>query len=147
MKILLLNGPNLNLLGQREPDVYGRETLADIEKNLTKVAARLGCELECFQSNHEGALVDRIHQAFSDGVNGILINPGAFTHSSIALRDAVAGVALPTVEIHLSNVHAREKFRQHSYIAPVAIGQILGFGPLGYELGLKALVHHLGGAG
>ncbi len=147
MKILLLNGPNLNLLGQREPGVYGRETLADIEKNLTKVAARSGCELECFQSNHEGALVDRIHQAFSGGVNGILINPGAFTHSSIALRDAVAGVALPTVEIHLSNVHAREEFRQHSYIAPVAIGQILGFGPLGYELGLKALVHHLGGAG
>jgi 3-dehydroquinate dehydratase II len=142
VSILVLNGPNLNLLGKREPEIYGAKTLQDINDELLQQAARLGVGLTFFQSNHEGALVDEIQAAL--GVHqGILINPGAYTHTSVAIRDAIAGVAIPTVEIHLSNIHKREAFRQHSYIAPVAVGQISGFGPDSYRLGLEALVYHL----
>jgi 3-dehydroquinate dehydratase II len=140
--ILLLNGPNLNLLGRREPGVYGAVTLKDIEALLAADAQALQVHLTAFQSNHEGALIDAIHQAI-DLHQGILINPGAYTHTSVAIRDAIAGVAIPTVEVHLSNIHRREEFRHHSYIAPVAIGQISGFGAESYRLGLRALVQHL----
>ncbi|HIK39422.1 type II 3-dehydroquinate dehydratase [Thermoleptolyngbya sp. M55_K2018_002] len=142
LSILVLHGPNLNLLGHREPGIYGRETLDSINQSLQDAAVQLGVQLESFQSNHEGALVDAIHGAM--GVqDGLLINPGAYTHTSIAIRDAIAAVALPTVEVHLSNVYRRESFRHHSYIAPVAVGQISGFGAFSYVLGLRALVHHL----
>lgn len=137
-QLLLINGPNLNLLGSREPDVYGRQTLADIETALVAEAARLGHELNCFQSNHEGALVDRVQQARGDGVRFILINPGAYTHTSVALRDALLAVAIPFIEIHLSNVHARETFRQNSYLSDIALGVIAGCGALGYQLALRA---------
>ncbi|MDT8420959.1 MAG: type II 3-dehydroquinate dehydratase [Desulfuromonadales bacterium] len=140
MKFLVLNGPNLNLLGKREPDIYGCETLAQIMQRLTEMAALQNISLETFQSNHEGELIDRIHQASDETVNGLIFNPGAYTHTSVALRDAIAGVALPTVEVHLSNVHAREDFRHKSLIAPVSTGQICGFGALGYELALTALI-------
>jgi 3-dehydroquinate dehydratase-2 len=142
MKILVLNGPNLNLLGKREPDVYGVETLDSINSELLKIASGIGVFLEFFQSNSEGALVDAIHGA-SGSFNGIIINPAAYTHTSIAIRDAISAVALPVVEVHLSNVYSREEFRHKSYIAPVAIGQISGFGSAGYELALKGLVGHL----
>ena len=144
MRLLLLNGPNLNLLGQREPGLYGSETLPQIEAGLTDQAKRLGVVLDCFQSNFEGALVDRIHQAMGQ-VDGILINAGAYTHTSIALRDALLGVAIPFVELHLSNTHAREPFRHHSYLADRAIGVICGFGADSYRLALDGLVHHLRG--
>lgn len=136
--MLLINGPNLNLLGTREPGVYGHRTLADIERSLRDEAAALGHELQCFQSNHEGELVDRVQQARNDRIRFILINPGAYTHTSIALRDALLGVAIPFIEIHLSNVHAREEFRRHSYLSDVAAGVIAGCGPLGYRLALLA---------
>jgi 3-dehydroquinate dehydratase-2 len=144
MRLLLLNGPNLNLLGQREPGLYGAQTLAQIEADLGRQAGELGVELECFQSNHEGALVDRIHAARGQA-DGLLINAGAFTHTSIALRDALLGVAIPFVELHLSNVHARESFRHHSYLADKALGVICGFGPASYGLALQGLVSHLHG--
>ncbi|MCP9806817.1 type II 3-dehydroquinate dehydratase [Cyanobium sp. T1B-Tous] len=144
MRLLLLNGPNLNLLGQREPGLYGAQTLAQIEADLGRQAGELGVELECFQSNHEGALVDRIHAARGQA-DGLLINAGAFTHTSIALRDALLGVAIPFVELHLSNVHAREAFRHHSYLADKALGVICGFGPASYGLALQGLVSHLHG--
>ncbi|MFT4047063.1 MAG: type II 3-dehydroquinate dehydratase [Solimonas sp.] len=134
--LLLINGPNLNLLGTREPDVYGHRTLADVERDLVAEAARLGHRLSTFQSNHEGALVDRVQQARADGVRFILINPGAYTHTSVALRDALLAVALPFIEIHLSNVHAREAFRRHSYLSDIALGVIAGCGALGYRLAL-----------
>ncbi len=137
---MVLNGPNLNLLGFREPEIYGFETLEQIMNDLREEAEQLGCELEHYQSNHEGELIDYIHRAKFQGYHGILINPGAYTHTSIALRDAVAGVDIPTVEVHLSNIHAREEFRRQSHIAPVAQGQVCGFGALGYSLGLKALM-------
>lgn len=137
-QLLLINGPNLNLLGTREPEVYGRQTLGDIEQALQAEARTLGHRLDCFQSNHEGALVDRVQQARSDGVAFILLNPGAYTHTSVALRDALLGVAIPFVEIHLSNVHAREAFRQRSYFSDIATGCIIGCGALGYRLALLA---------
>ncbi|PLX78365.1 MAG: type II 3-dehydroquinate dehydratase [Desulfuromonas sp.] len=143
MKILVLHGPNLNLLGLREPTIYGQTNLAHIDAGLQDMAAEANCELVTFQSNHEGTLIDRVHQALADGVTGIVINPGGLTHTSIALRDAITGVGLPTVEVHLSNIHAREEFRHHSYLAPIAIGQVAGFGPLSYRLGLQALIYHL----
>ncbi|NCV93213.1 MAG: type II 3-dehydroquinate dehydratase [Synechococcaceae bacterium WB7_3xG_012] len=142
MHLLLLNGPNLNLLGQREPGLYGADTLDAIEQRLGAEAESLGVQLSCFQSNHEGALVDRIHQARGQ-VDGILINAGALTHTSIALRDALLGVAIPYVELHLSNVHAREAFRHQSYLADKALGVISGFGPASYSLALQGLVAKL----
>jgi len=142
MRLLLLNGPNLNLLGRREPGLYGAATLAQIEADLTRLAGELGVSVETFQSNQEGVLVDRIHQAMGQ-VDGILINAGAYTHTSIALRDALLGVAIPFVELHLSNVHAREPFRHHSYLADKAVGVVSGFGPASYRLALQGLVEHL----
>lgn len=145
MKILVINGPNLNLLGTREPDIYGSETLEQIMQQLSAEAAQIGVAIEAFQSNGEGALIDRIHQAKQDNCSGVIINPGGYTHTSIALRDALSGINLPTVEVHLSNIHAREEFRHHSYIAPIAVGQICGFGALGYSLALRALTQRLQG--
>jgi 3-dehydroquinate dehydratase-2 len=142
LSVLLLNGPNLNLLGQREPGLYGAQTLADLEAQLRHQADELGVGLACFQSNHEGALVDRIHAALGQA-DGILINAGAYTHTSIALRDALLGVAIPFVELHLSNVHAREPFRHQSHLADKAVGVICGFGAASYGLALQGLVQHL----
>ena len=142
LSILVLNGPNLNMLGKREPAIYGAQTLEDINDALLKMATSLKVSLTFFQSNHEGALVDQIQSALNRH-QGILINPGAYTHTSVAIRDAIASVAIPTVEVHLSNIHQREAFRHHSYIAPVAVGQISGFGSDSYRLGLEGLVQHL----
>ena len=142
MQLLALHGPNLNLLGTREPGVYGSQTLDQVNAELESRAQALGASISCFQSNHEGALVDRIHEG-RGSVNGILINAGAYTHSSIALRDALLGVAIPFVELHLSNTHAREPFRHHSTLADKALGVICGFGPLSYSLALEGLVAHL----
>ncbi len=143
MNILVLHGPNLNLLGLREPEIYGSTTLAEIDAMVKKEAEFLGCQADCFQSNHEGYLLDAIHAAPGQ-YQGIVINAGAYTHTSLALRDGLAGVGLPVVEVHLSNLYKREAFRHHSYIAPIALGQISGFGSESYRLGLRALVHHLG---
>jgi 3-dehydroquinate dehydratase II len=140
--VLVLHGPNLNLLGSREPNVYGKTTLAQIDELLKLNAAKLQVRIACLQSNHEGHLVDAIHNA-RDVHTGILINPGAYTHTSVAIRDALAGVRIPTVEVHLSNIYTREEFRHHSYIAPVAIGQISGFGADSYCLGFQALINYL----
>ena len=142
MHLLLLNGPNLNLLGQREPGIYGSGTLASIEDRLGQEATAEGAELDCFQSNFEGALVERIHQAMGLS-QGILINAGAYTHTSVALRDALLGVAIPFVELHLSNTHARENFRHSSLLADRAVGVVTGFGPMSYSLALQGLLHHL----
>lgn len=143
-KILVLHGPNLNLLGTREPDVYGRATLADIDVELARGAQGAGHELASLQSNAEHVLIDRVQAAGHDGTAFILINPGAFTHTSIALRDALAAVAIPFVEIHLSNVHAREAFRRHSYFSDLAVGVIAGFGADSYRLALSAALRRLG---
>ena len=136
MSILVLNGPNLNLLGTREPQIYGADTLPQIEAELTQIAANAGVKLQTLQSNHEGALIDRIHAARTDGTRFILINPGGLTHTSVALRDALAGVALPFIEVHISNVHKREAFRHHSYLSDIAVGVIVGLGVHGYRLAL-----------
>ncbi len=141
-RILVLHGPNLNLLGTREPEVYGTTTLAEIDRQLGERAAKAGAELRAFQSNHEGALVDRIHEE-RGWASGLVINPGALTHTSIALRDALAGVGLPAVEVHLSNVHAREEFRSRSLISPVVLGVVTGLGAHGYLLALDALLARL----
>ena len=141
--ILLLNGPNLNLLGSREPGIYGAVGLAAIEQRLGEQARAAGMELRCLQSNAEHALIDRIHAARGEGVGFILINPAAFTHTSVALRDALKAVDIPFIEVHLSNVHAREDFRRHSYFSDIALGVISGLGALGYELALRAAIDHL----
>ena len=143
MKILLLNGPNLQLLGRREPGIYGHTTWADIEQEVISLGAELNCSVTAFQSNCEGELVSRIGNAPLDGFDGIILNAGAYTHTSIALRDAISGAALPAVEVHLSNVASREEFRHHSYIAPVCAGVIAGFGKDSYLLALRALVSRL----
>ncbi len=142
MRVLVLNGPNLNLLGAREPRVYGTSTLDEIEASLLSLGRELGVELEFFQSNHEGALVDRVQQA-PGRFDGILINPAAYTHTSVALRDALVAVEVPFVEVHLSNIHAREAFRRRSLLSDRAVGVVTGFGPHSYALGLRGLVHHL----
>ncbi|TVQ08640.1 MAG: type II 3-dehydroquinate dehydratase [Leptolyngbya sp. DLM2.Bin27] len=141
-RVQVIHGPNLNMLGRREPAVYGTQTLASIDAMLADEAKQGGAILSSFQSNSEGALVDCIQATFGEQ-DGILINPGAYTHTSVAIRDAIAAVGLPTVEVHLSNIHKREAFRHHSYIAAVAVGQICGFGADSYRLGLYALVQHL----
>ncbi len=144
-KLLLLNGPNLNRLGKREPEVYGKTSLAEVESRLQQVAQDIGYELECKQSNHEGDLIDWIHNAEDEGIEGIIVNPGAFTHYSYALRDAVASVKTPVIEVHISNVHKREPFRHHSVIAEVSVGQIVGLDLYGYELALMGLIHFIKG--
>jgi 3-dehydroquinate dehydratase-2 len=143
MKILVVNGPNLNLLGTREPEIYGARTLPQIMQDLVAQAEVSGVELEHCQSNHEGDLVDQIQRAGSEKFNAVIINPAAYTHTSVAIRDALLAVGLPVVEVHLSNVHKREPFRHHSYIAPVALGQVIGFGAAGYGIALGALINHL----
>ncbi len=144
LEYLVINGPNLNRLGKREPGIYGVETLQDIEDRLSALAQQLGVTVDFFQSNHEGDIIDKIHEAHGR-YQGIVINPGAFTHYSYAIRDAFGAVPVPFVEIHISNIHAREEFRQHSVLAPIAVGQIVGLGAYGYELALRALVQKQGG--
>lgn len=143
MQLLVLHGPNLNLLGTREPEVYGHTTLAQIDEDLVALAARSGAMLTTFQSNHEGALIDRVQAARGDGIQFIVINPGGFTHTSVALRDALAGVGLPFIEVHLSNVHRREPFRHRSYFSDLAEGVIVGLGAEGYRLAVQAALAHL----
>ena len=143
MSILVLHGPNLNLLGQREPNVYGTQSLPEIDHEIVQLGEQLGSKVVSFQSNHEGALIDRLHQSMQDGTTGIIINPGGFTHTSVALRDAIAALSIPVVEVHLSNIHARESFRQLSYVSPVATGVICGFGKDGYLLALRAILAKL----
>jgi 3-dehydroquinate dehydratase-2 len=141
--ILVIQGPNLNLLGTREPEVYGKTTLEDIHTKLGTIAKANSVDLPTFQSNHEGELIDRVQKAKQDGVDFIIINPGAFTHTSVALRDALAGVAIPFTEVHLSNIHQREEFRKHSYLSDIATGVICGLGAIGYELALQAAIARL----
>ncbi|XSG85726.1 MAG: type II 3-dehydroquinate dehydratase [Methylohalobius sp. ZOD2] len=142
-QITVLNGPNLNLLGTREPEIYGTDTLADIDSRLQRIAASCGHSLDCRQSNAEHILVDQIHAAWSNQVDFILINPAAFTHTSVALRDAFLATRIPFIEVHLSNVHAREPFRRHSYLSDIARGVICGLGPQGYEFALHAAIRQL----
>ncbi len=143
LRIVVLHGPNLNLLGTREPGLYGAHTLADVDRALADLASELGVDLTTAQSNAEGAYVDAIQQAARGGADGLLLNPGAYTHTSIAIRDALLAVGLPAVEVHLSNVHAREPFRHHSTIADVVVGRVMGFGLASYLLGLRGLVDRL----
>lgn len=142
-RVLILNGPNLHALGTREPEVYGRITLQEVEERLRALGSTLGTEVECLQSDHEGVLIDALYQA-RGRVHGVVLNPGGLTHTSVALRDAVRGAGLPTVEVHVSNPHSRESFRQQSYVSGVALGTVQGFGLDSYLLGLRALVGHLG---
>lgn len=144
MKILVLNGPNLNMLGTRQPDVYGAQSLAEIEAGCASLSTELGATMEWRQTNHEGRMIDWIHEAHGN-FDGIVLNAGAHTHTSVALRDAVAAVATPVVEVHMSNIHAREDFRHRSFLAPVVVGQIVGFGSASYGLGLRAIAAHLAG--
>lgn len=142
MKILVINGVNMNMLGFRETEKYGTMTLKDLEKNLYAFSFELGIDLETYQSNIEGEIVEKIHSA-KDGIDGIIINAGAYTHTSIAIRDAISAVNIPTIEVHMTNIYKREEFRHHSYLAPVCIGQISGFGANSYKLGLKAVIDYL----
>ena len=142
MKILVINGVNMNMLGVREPDKYGSKTLKDLEKDLYSFSFELGIDIETYQSNHEGEIVEKIHSAINN-FDGIVINPGAYTHTSVAIRDAISAVRIPTVEIHITNIHSREEFRQKSLIAPVCLAQISGFGLEGYKLGLRGLTNFL----
>jgi 3-dehydroquinate dehydratase-2 len=146
MNILVMHGPNLNLLGKREPEIYGSVTLEDINKRLSALAGELGVKVSFYQSNHEGELVQKIQDSLG-AVHAIVINPGAYTHTSVALRDAILSTGIPTVEVHLSNIYKREEFRKHSYLADVAAGQVTGFGPDSYLLGLRAAVNVLQGPG
>ena len=136
-KILVLHGPNLNLLGSREPDIYGNESLDDINRRLARLAQAYGVALECFQSNHEGALIERVHDAKAQGYGFMVVNPGGLTHTSVALRDALSAVGIPFIEVHLSNIQAREPFRRHSYFSDIAVGTICGLGSRGYDLALQ----------
>ena len=140
VKIMCLNGPNLNRLGKREPEIYGSETLEDVKQSLIAVGKELGAQIDFRQSNHEGELVDWIHEAEDEQYDAIIINPAAYTHTSVALRDALAGITVPAIEVHISNIHKRETFRHHSYLAPVCVGQICGLGTKGYELALRSFV-------
>lgn len=142
MKILVINGVNMNMLGFRETEKYGTMTLKDLEKDLYAFSFELGIDLETYQSNIEGEIVEKIHSA-KDGIDGIIINAGAYTHTSIAIRDAISAVNIPTIEVHMTNIYKREEFRHHSYLAPVCIGQISGFGANSYKLGLKAIIDYL----
>lgn len=144
-RILVLNGPNLNLLGEREPEIYGRDTLDDINARLEALARSAGHDLDAAQSNAEHELIGRIHSARKEGVGFMLVNPGAYTHTSIALRDALLAVKIPFIEVHLSNVHAREAFRRHSYLSDIAVGLVVGLGAQGYEFALQAAIRHLAG--
>lgn len=143
MKILVINGPNLQLLGKREPEVYGQVTLEDLNRHLSSVAAALGVEVKFFQSNHEGDIVDRIAAAMNDQTDGLVINPAAYTHTSIAIHDALLAVKLPSLEVHISNISARDSFRQHSMTAPACMGMIAGLGVSGYEWAIRALAKYL----
>ena len=145
MDVLVINGPNLNTLGTREPDIYGATTLAEIEAGLVAQGAAEGLEVDTFQSNHEGAIIDRLHAASADGTRFVIINPGAFTHTSVAIRDAFAAVAIPFCEVHISNVHAREEFRRHSYLSDIAVGVLTGFGATGYTMAMHYVIERLKG--
>lgn len=143
MDVLLINGPNLNLLGTREPHVYGSATLADVEASVRRQGAEAGLTVDCFQSNHEGAIVERIHATRADGTRYVIINPGAYTHTSIAIRDAFQAAEVPFCEVHISNVHRREAFRHHSYLSDIAVGVLAGYGTLGYNLALTFVISEL----
>jgi 3-dehydroquinate dehydratase-2 len=143
MDVLVINGPNLNTLGTREPEIYGSTTLADIEAGLVAQGREAGLEVDCFQSNHEGEIIDRLHAARVDGTRFVIINPGAFTHTSVAIRDAFAAVAVPFCEVHISNVHAREEFRRHSYLSDLAVGVLTGFGAFGYTMAMDYAIQKL----
>ncbi len=145
MDVLVINGPNLNTLGTREPEIYGSITLAVIEAGLVAQGAAAGLEVDAFQSNHEGEIIDRLHAARSDGTRFVIINPGAFTHTSVAIRDAFAAVAIPFCEVHISNVHAREEFRRHSYLSDLAVGVLTGFGVFGYTMAMDFVIDRLRG--
>lgn len=144
-KILIVNGPNLNFLGKREPEVYGSTTLSELESSLQKFGSQHEFEIECFQSNVEGEIINRIYQAHEDGVVGIVLNPGGYTHTSVAIHDCVSGIPIPVIEVHISNIHAREEFRHKSVISAATAGQIIGFGTYGYELALIALKNKIRG--
>lgn len=144
-KFLLLNGPNLNFLGKREQEIYGTTTLYELEESIIKVGNQIGIEVECFQSNAEGEIINRIYKAFEDGIDGIIINPGGYTHTSIAIHDCIASIPIPVIEVHISNIHAREEFRHKSIISSATAGQIIGFGIYGYDLALISLINILKG--